>query len=124
MPIAEEGVLARDKMSEPKLEAKTRWKIQIEQRLANGNFAEAMTLVHKAFAEFADDPEFLALEEKVMHGRERSVAVFQMMEEGRQLCREQNFEGGQGFGSAPMMESTVRFRKRWAAGFRAVARRR
>ena len=81
-------------MPEPNLGAKTRWKTQIELSLANGNFAEAMTLIHKAFAEFADDPEFLTLEEQVTHGRDRSVTVFQMMEEGRQLCADQNFEEG------------------------------
>ena len=81
-------------MPEPNLEAKTRWKTRVEQSLAKGNFAEAMTLIHKALAEFADDPDFLALEEQVTQGRERSVQVFQSLEEGRQLCAEQNFEEG------------------------------
>ncbi|HWP85309.1 MAG TPA: PEGA domain-containing protein, partial [Terriglobia bacterium] len=81
-------------MSEPKAEAKNRWRAEIEQSLAESNFSAAMTLIHKALAEFPDHPDFLELEEQVTHARDRSIQAYQLMEEGRQLCAEGNLKEG------------------------------
>ena len=81
-------------MAEQSQDSKLRWQAQIEQSVANGKFAEAMTLIHKALAEFPDDADLLTLEEKVTQARERSVQVFQLVEEGRQLCGEGRFDEG------------------------------
>src|SRR5262249_8653776 len=81
-------------MADQPQDSKLRWQAQIEQVVAHGKFAEAMTLIHKALAEFPDDSLFLSLEERVTHARERSVQIFQLVEEGRALCGEERFDEG------------------------------
>ena len=81
-------------MADQPQDSKLRWQAQIEQVVANGKFTDAMTLIHKALAEFPDDAALLSLEEKVTQARERSVQVFQLVEEGRALCGEGKFDEG------------------------------
>ena len=79
---------------EPGIPAQDRWKIQIRQCLARGDFSEAKNLAQKALEEFPDDPDLLELEEQAIAGKQRLVQAYQWMEEGQQLCAEHNFEEG------------------------------
>src|SRR5581483_10707033 len=71
---------------------KSRWTSQISENLSRGDFTSAKDLAQQALAEFPDDPDLLSLEEKAIQGRELRVQAFQFMEEGKQLCAEENFE--------------------------------
>jgi hypothetical protein len=79
-------------MAEGNIQAKLRWKQQINESLARGDFAQAKSHVQSALTEFPEDPELLALEESVIQARDRSVQAFQLMEEGKQLCAEETFD--------------------------------
>jgi PEGA domain-containing protein len=82
------------KLMAQRLVAKLRAKQQIEQVIAAGKLAEATTQIHQVLAEFPNDADILALEDRVQQARERSIQAYQLMEEGRQLCADQKFDEG------------------------------
>jgi tetratricopeptide (TPR) repeat protein len=80
--------------SESAVRSKIDWLKQIEQCLACGEYNQAKSLTQSALSKFPDDPEILALEEKAIQGRENRALAFQLMQDGQELCKEQNFREG------------------------------
>lgn len=74
--------------------ARDRWKIRIRRSLAERNLDEATQLARQALDEFPEDLELAQLEERVLQWKQRKIQAYLWLDEGKQLCAENNFQEG------------------------------
>jgi len=86
--------LRRRQDQQVRLDAKAKWVEQIDWQLGAGDYGRAQELLHKASAEFPDDPELAEMHKLATQGLARTAEARKLLAEGQELCAQRRYEEG------------------------------